>query len=167
MNNFQFASFLSETNLSKFYDRLRLENASFLLLLVISLLTHGCASVPMAAIGEESEAKTFSIKNDTAKVYVFRTTSFTGSAVALQVSVDGRIIGTTGVGTFLMFELPPGVHKISSYALDGTRVLKLEAEAGKLYFVKQNRQMSHSLIQVAEAEGKENVLRCRLAQSDF
>jgi hypothetical protein len=149
-----------------FCVRISLERGFCLLLLAINLLLSGCASVPMAAIGEENEAKTFSIKSDTAKVYVYRTSSFTGSAVALQVSVDGRIVGTTGVGTFLMFELPPGVHKIASYAVDGTRSLKLEVEAGKLYFIKQNRQMSHSLTQVAEAEGKQEVIKCRLAQTD-
>ncbi len=166
MLNFRCVAFLSRANRRMFCVRLSLEKGFCLLLLAISLLISGCASVPMAAIGEENEAKTFSTKSDTAKVYVFRTSSFAGSAIALQLSVDGRIVGTTGVGTFLMFELPPGVHKVASYALDGTRSLKLEVEAGKLYFIKQDRQMSHSLTQVADAEGKQQVLKCRLAQSD-
>lgn len=166
MRNFLCSSLLSQTSRPVFCECLSLSKMFCLPLLLASLLISGCASVPMAAIGEENEAKAFSTKSDTAKVYVYRTSSFTGSAVALQVSVDGRIFGTTGVGTFLMFELPPGVHKVASYALDGTRSLKLEAEAGKLYFIKQDRQMSHSLTQVAEAEGKQQVLKCRLAQSD-
>ena len=104
MLNFQRLQFVMQAGQKMFCVRISLERGFCLLLLAINLLLSGCASVPMAAFGEENEAKTFSIKSDTAKVYVYRTSSFTGSAVALQVSVDGRIVGTTGVGTFLMFE---------------------------------------------------------------
>jgi outer membrane biogenesis lipoprotein LolB len=48
--------------------------ALLVLLVVVSLLT-GCASVPMASVERDAQAKSFTVKSDKANIYVFRNES--------------------------------------------------------------------------------------------
>lgn len=126
----------------------------------------GCAAVPKSSVAEDEAAKTFVAPKDKGKVYVFRSRAFLGAGMVLQVSVDGRIVGTTGPGTFLAFELSPGSHRITSYAFDSSTSLPLTVEAGELYFIEQSRQMFHTLKNVPSAEGRAQILKYSLSQSE-
>ena len=126
----------------------------------------GCASVPLATEAENEAAKYFSLSPGKAKIYVFRSAAITGSAVALQVSADGRIVGVTGPGTFLAFELSPGTHSIMSFAFDSTASLRINAQANKLYFIEQSRKIAHKLTLVDATEGRAKVKKYKLVQNN-
>src|SRR6266699_2227505 len=95
-----------------------------------------CASVPKAGSDLVASAKSFTPTPGRARIYVMRTKSMIGAALAQTVIVDGRIIGTTGPGTFLMTEVDPGPHVVSAAAQGNAQAQQVDAEAGQCYFVK-------------------------------
>ena len=92
--------------------------------LALSLLSvgplSGCASVPKAAPALDVEAKSFTPSPGKARLYVVRPSSMVGSAVALHVVVDGRELGSTSRGTYLMTEVEPG-DPTGICKMDGSR----------------------------------------------
>ncbi len=142
----------------------------FGLLLTLALLVTGCASVPMASLEDDAQAKRFAAKPDKSSIYVYRNESF-GSAIPMTVSLDGKVAGQTGPQTYYLWEVSPGSHEIASHAED-VSTLKLNTEPGKAYYVwqevKMGLWMARSLLQqVDEEAGRKGVLECKRAQSAF
>lgn len=140
------------------------------LLLAMTLLVTGCASVPMASDAEDGAAKAFSVKPDRANIYVYRNETF-GAAIPMTVSINGRVAGQTGAQTYFLWEVEPGLHEISSHA-ETVSTIQLNAQPGKSYYVWQEVKMgvfmARSLLQqVDEETGRKGVLECKRAQSAF
>lgn len=138
------------------------------LLAAVALCIAACASVPKADSGLVASAKSFTPSPGRARIYVIRTKSMIGSALTQTVIVDGRIIGTTGPGTFLMTEVDPGPHVVSAAAQGNAQAQQIEAEPGQSYFVKMwMRTISLTvgviMEQITETEGRDLVQRYRMA----
>ncbi|MFP5506446.1 MAG: DUF2846 domain-containing protein [Gammaproteobacteria bacterium] len=138
--------------------------------LLFATVVSGCASVPMASLDEDAKAKTFAVREGKANIYVYRNESF-GGAIPLTVALNGKVAGQTGPQTYFLFEVDPGAHEVSSIA-ENTSALKLDAAAGKSYYVWQEVKMGvwmarSQLQQVDEATGKKGVAECKRAQANF
>jgi uncharacterized protein YceK len=140
--------------------------ALLVLLVVVSLLT-GCASVPMASIEHDTQAKTFAVESDKANIYLFRN-EFVGPAVKMDVVLDGKPVGQTVAKSYMKFELKPGQHTLISKA-EKDDVLYVNVEAGKNYFVWQEVKFgipyARSLLHLTDEQtGKAGVLECKLIE---
>ncbi len=141
--------------------------AKFALPLAILLLT-GCASIPMASVEHDTQAKTFAVKPDKANIYLYRNESL-GGAVRMEVLLDGKSVGKTAAKTYMKLEIAPGQHTLISKA-ENDDVLNVSTEAGKNYFVWQEAKMgilyARSLLHlVDEKTGKEGVEECKLIET--
>jgi hypothetical protein len=113
---------------------------TFVALSVASLVVMaGCTSVPMGDPQRDAALKTFNVPQDKAAVYVYRNESL-GAAVKMDVSLDGKPIGTTGAKTYLYEEVAPGHHQLVSKA-ENDSTLDFDAVAGKATYVWQEVKM--------------------------
>jgi Protein of unknown function (DUF2846) len=132
------------------------------------VLASGCASVEMASTELDTAAKTYAVKPGTANIYVYRNEQM-GAAIKMPVALNGKLVGDTGAKTYLLLQVPPGSHTLVSKT-ENDSTLKLDAQAGRNYFVWQEVKMgvmsARSLLQlVDEATGKAGVAECKLAQT--
>ena len=136
------------------------------ILLGISALVSGCASLPMADPAVDSAAKTFSVAPDRSKIYVFRNETF-GAAITMEVFLDGRPLGRTVSKSYLVADVAPGAHKVMGKA-ENEDTLDIVTAAGRIYYVWQEVKMGgwtarNRLVQVDDANGRAGVLECKLA----
>ena len=139
------------------------------LLLVAALVISGCASVPMGDPKKDTQAKTFTVAQDKAGIYIYRNESF-GAAVKMDVSIDGQVIGQTAAKTYFYKEVTPGKHVVSSTA-ENTDTLEVDVKPGTLAFIWQEVKMGflyarNELHIVPEEEGKKGVQETNLAASN-
>ena len=140
------------------------------LLLGLVVLLSGCASVPMASLEDDTQAKRFAVKAEKSSIYLYRNESF-GGAIPMTVSLNGKVAGQTAPQTYFVWEVDPGSHEIASHT-ENVSALKLTTEAGKAYYVWQEVKMGafmarSQLQQVDEETGRKGVLECKRAQSAF
>lgn len=105
-------------------------------LLLLSMWFVGCASlggaagVPYSGLSE--------LKQDTAQVYIYRPSRFVMGMAIPTIKVNG--IKATGVrnGSYVVYQLPPGMHKISILRnanwMPGNVDLELDLEDQNRYF---------------------------------
>lgn len=139
-------------------------------ILLLGALLTGCASVPMAPLAKDTQAKTFSVAADKSNIYVYRNESM-GGAIAMPVALDGRIAGKTGPKTYFMWTVEPGQHEISSLT-EKTSKITINAIAGQNHFVWQEVKMgvwsARSLLQeVSDQKGRAGVNECKLIASEI
>jgi hypothetical protein len=139
------------------------------MLMVVSLLA-GCATVPMASLDLDMKAKSFVVPEGKSSIYLYRNESF-GGAIVFTVALDGKVAGQTGPQTYFVWHVDPGPHEVSSMS-ENVSTLKLEAQAGRPYFIWQEVKMgmwsARSLLQQVDDEtGRKGVSECKLAQSNF
>jgi hypothetical protein len=134
-----------------------------LFLAAVISLASGCVSVPMASREADAQAKTFKVPADKSNIYLYRNETF-GGAIAMPVSLNGKVMGRTGPQTYFLWEVAPGKYEIASHT-ENTARLSLEVAAGRNYFVWQEVKMgmwvaaSH-LQEVSDEEGRKAVLEC-------
>jgi hypothetical protein len=129
----------------------------------------GCAAVPMASLEADAAAKKFQAPPGMANIYLYRNETF-GAAIAMTVSLNGKVMGRTGPQTYFLWEVPPGRHEIQSHTENTSRIT-IDAQAGRNYYVWQEVKMGMwqpgSLLQeMSEAEGRKGVLECQRATAE-
>lgn len=144
-----------------------MKNYVMLLAGALIVLLSGCASVPMANIERDSQAKTFAVRPGLSNIYVYRNESI-GAAVKMDVELDGKLVGQTVAKSYFALEVSPGKHTLISKA-ENDFVLDVIAEAGKNYFVWQEVKMGllyarNKLQLVDEAIGKAGVAESKLIE---
>lgn len=132
---------------------------------IMVLFFTGCASVPMAPVERDIQAKRFSPAPDKASLYIYRHESF-GRAAPMTVMVNGKALGQTLGKTYLQLDLKPGAYKVESHS-ENVSTLPLSTEAGKNYFVWQEVKMGmwmarNILQQVDESTGRDGVIKSKL-----
>lgn len=140
-----------------------------LIISLISLLSVGCASVPMETSQRATDVKQFSPPAEgKAGLYIYRYGSF-GSALKKDVWVDGDCIGETARNVFFYEEVIGGEeHKISTESEFSPNDLVVKTESGKHYFIQQYIKFGAfvggaGLKLVDAEEGKEKVASLGLA----
>lgn len=136
-----------------------------LIVFLIAIAFIGCATVPLANVEKDSTAKSFSVTEGKANIYLYRNESL-GAVLKMPVVVDGRVVGDTAAKTYMMLEVAPGLHTIISKSENDSELL-LTAEQNKNYFVWQEVKMGlfaarSKLHLVDEAKGKAGVADCKL-----
>ena len=126
----------------------------------------GCASVPMASLDADSSAKQFLPPKGQANIYLYRNETF-GAAVAMTVSLDGKVMGKTGPQTYFLWEVVPGKREIASHT-ENTARITIDAKEGRNHYVWQEVKMGmwqpgSQLQEVNEEEGRKGVLECKRA----
>ena len=137
-----------------------------LLMLVVSVYLTGCASVPMASLEADSNAKQFASNSNKANIYLYRNESF-GGAVAMPVTLNGQMAGRTGPKTYFYWPVEPGEYEIASLT-ENTARIKVNARAGRNHYIWQEVKMGtwaarSELHEVSEEEGRKGVRECKLA----
>jgi hypothetical protein len=102
-------------------------------------------------------------------IYVYRNETF-GGAIAMTVSLDGKIMGRTGPQTYFLWEVPPGRHEIASHT-ENTAKITIEAKEGRSHYVWQEVKMGmwqpgSLLVEVGEEQGRKGVLECKRAAAE-
>lgn len=135
--------------------------------LLAAFLATGCASVPMASMDKDTQAKQFHVPPDMSRIYVYRNESM-GGAIKIVITLDGKVIGSNAPKTFFALDVTPGKHDVGCLA-ENTTTLPVNANAGKPVFVWQEVKMGMwsprcALNQVDDQIGSKGVLESGLAQ---
>ena len=130
----------------------------------------GCASVPMASLEADTNAKQFNVEPNKSNIYLYRNESM-GGAIAMPVALDGQVAGKSGPQTFFLWSVEPGEHEVTSLT-ENTAKIKINTKAGKNHFIWQEVKMGmwtarSKLNEVDEEEGKKGVEECKLAESEI
>jgi hypothetical protein len=147
--------------------RVRLVQGLSLLSLAGLAALAGCATVPMAAPADSARLKRLAAPPDAAVVYLCRNESF-GAAIHMDVELDGRRAGQTVAKSYMVWQLPPGSHRLVSRA-ENDQDLTIDTAPGRRYFVWQEVKMGilsarSRLQQVVESQGQAGVDECELIQ---
>ena len=139
------------------------------LVVLMSALFTGCASVKMESPEATSRAKQFGAPSaGNAGLYVYRD-SFVGKALKKDIWVDGKCLGESAPDVFFKTEVAGGKeHELSTESEFSPNTLKLMFEAGKNYFVRQYIKMGAfvggaNLEEVPEAQAKEAIAKLGMA----
>jgi hypothetical protein len=140
------------------------------IVLTLTSLVSGCASVPMTSMDEDAKAKSFVVQKDRSSIYVYRNESL-GGAIPITVALDGKVAGQSAMQTYFLFEVDPGTHEVTSIS-ENTSAVKLSTEAGKAYYVWQEVKMGmwmarSQLQEVDDQTGRKGVAECKRARSNF
>lgn len=137
---------------------------AFLALQGLALQVH--AGVDFASLEEDRKAKNASPPPGHALIYIVRSDN-PPTEYILPVSLDGKKIGETAGGTFLLVTVAPGVHHLTT-GVKSISLLDINCAAGKIYFVSQEalRGFSPVMIELAivyPIQGRKLVGQSRLA----
>ncbi|MCW8931124.1 MAG: DUF2846 domain-containing protein [Gammaproteobacteria bacterium] len=140
------------------------------LIVMVSFLFAGCASVPMEDSEKSELAKKFALPSEgNSGLYIYRSGSF-GGALKKDVWVDGDCIGETAPNIFFYEQvLGNKEHKISTESEFSPNDLLIQTEEGKNYFIRQYIKMGAfvggaGLELVDETKGKEAVKDLKMAK---
>ena len=136
------------------------------------LVATACVSVPTAPPELQAVALTFKPAPGMARIYVYRAGGAFGGASKLSVAIDSQIVGRTAAGTYLMVELTPGPHRVSSPTGENESAVTLDAVADSIYFVKVWPKMgffsAHSGMERMEpAEARAGIATARMVPSTW
>ena len=106
------------------------------LVLAVALALAGCAVVPMAPAELDRDAKAFLPTAGLSTIYLFRD-EYLGASTPITVALDDQVAGQTAPWTYLRWIVPPGTHRLASYA-ENVAVLNLVTEPDGVYFVRQD-----------------------------
>lgn len=139
------------------------------LIVLMSALFTGCASVKMESREASAKSKEFSQPSEGhSGLYVYRD-SFIGKAVTRNVWLDGKCLGESGPDVFFHTEVAGGQeHVIATDSEFSPNELKVMFEKGKNYFVRQYMQFGaftgRTYVElIPEAEGKAAVAKLEMA----
>jgi hypothetical protein len=118
----------------------------------------------MASESSDAEAKACAPVQGKASICVNRD-GWIGTAVAVQIVVDGRIVGSLPGKTYIMLNVEPGQHSLSASGAGWghhTEQVRIDAEAGKLYFYRVT--VGAHLTPLDEAEGRRLLMKSKRAE---
>jgi hypothetical protein len=140
-----------------------------LLILMIGMMS-GCASVKVASVGQDAEAKSFAVALGKANIYIVRNDN---ARVKQKMSIefDGVLVGRTIPKSYLQLQVIPGMHSLSGTGELESK-LSLEVRAGENYFVEQEITMvqgkpTTKLSLLGEATGRASVQASKLLVSNY
>lgn len=146
---------------------------------LVGSLVAGCAAVPkatvpMASVRLDRQAKSFNPRPGKANIYVYRR-GVVGSAVVLQVLVDGRYAGLLARDTFQTLSVAPGRHTVEIIAVPGMPPItepdtRIVVSAGEdcFFAVRLHLGLTKATVELAaigQAQGRRTVSTLRLAET--
>lgn len=138
-----------------------------LLFLSLTLIMSACASVPMASMEADEEAKTFKVPANKSRICVFRDDGAFGAGLRVTAALDGKLLGQTAPMSYFVVDVEPGDHVVSRIAESNDSV-RLNTRKNAAYYVWQGfASAGCALKEVPEAEGRKRVLSCKRAMSEL
>ena len=140
-----------------------------LLLVLATVFTLiSCATVPMGDPAQDSAFKEFQAPQNKAGIYIYRNESI-GSAVKMEVAIDGVAIGRTVAKTYFYKVVTPGRHTVTSKA-ENIDAIELDLKPRTLTYIWQEVKMGilyarTKLHIMDEAKGRKGVLETDLAKT--
>lgn len=135
-----------------------------ILLIAFIAMIAGCAPLPPTP--QDIQAKKFESVPDKAVVYIVRSTL--DSVLPDTIWLDDYAIITTHPKTYYRWEVSSGTHRITGFAHSNASI-KLQIEAGKVYFVEHTVQgiwrtgvVGSHLRQISEQAGRALVNQSQL-----
>lgn len=130
----------------------------------------GCASVPMASLQEDAEAKKFTAPADQSRIYIYRDEAF-GSAIKISVTVDGRLVGQTAPDVYYSVDVPPGDHQVSCMG-ESNDSLRVRTQKGQAVYIWQEMKMGAfsagcALREMPKDKAQASIQRCKRAMASF
>ena len=124
---------------------------------------------PKSTDGEEP-AKQSEVAAGVARVYVYRASAFTGSALAPSVFCDGKELARLENGRYFVATLPPGKHQFETNDA-GKSAVRIEVKSGEEYFVHltlaAGMMKGHGrLTEVTKAQGIQDMRRLQSLDPD-
>jgi hypothetical protein len=107
---------------------------ALLSLLLLPLLT--ACSVASAPPELAVTALDFTPAPGMSRIYVYRPSRFFGTAALITIAVDSLIVGKVSSGTFLMLDVEPGRHRVSSPTVENESAVVVETVADSVYVLK-------------------------------
>lgn len=145
-------------------ERRREQIAIWVSVVVTAMVSGACAPVPMASTSEDAQGKVFSVPDGKSWIYVYR---IEAEGPHIPVEVDGKWAGQLPYRTYLICEVEPGTHEVTSRA-EQTITAKFTTEAGQAHFLWTGRFLSQLQVgQVDESTGRSGVSACRRVKSRF
>lgn len=143
-----------------------------LIIFTVLPLLFACASTSKVPVERSETAKKFETNPEKGIVYVYRTGRAVGAAGQIQVKINGIDAGGTGPGTFFRWELKPGTYTFMSSTPESSKVVELNVEAGKQYFLRQDARLGFdsgrvTLVEKDEKVGMKEVKGCKLLVSAY
>lgn len=135
-----------------------------ILAVALAAVFSGCtATVPMMDQQYDREAESFQPKPGKGNVYVVRSNAFGGSAVAFEIDLDGRGIGSIAPGTYHLCELVPGEHVIAVTTAENADHVVLQVEEGNNHFIEVKPEWGWmsaraSVEEISAEEGRQMVI---------
>ncbi len=156
---------MSNAYIGKKQERKRMHTKKLVKLicgLSVLIIISGCAST-VQYVPLPDQTKKIEDPNK-ARIYVARPTSF-GSAIPINISDGGKLIGHTGPNGYLCWERDPGKTELKGKA-ENTSTLTLNMEKGTVYYVQQHINMGffiarNKLRQMIDDEGEKKVAKCK------
>jgi hypothetical protein len=142
------------------------------LILAVGVILVACSAVvPLASSDMDAEAKLFKKIPDKANIYVIHTVPYVQRLH--DVSIDGGVRISLAARTYTVFSVAPGLHTIAVYSTENRELMKLEAQAGSMYFIDMGWKMGSGTGDVkatvglmSEVEGKEKIKSMHLVSAD-
>ena len=145
-------------------------NKLMLLVVLVSSLFTGCATVPMESKEKSNYAKEFNPPADgKAGLYVYRS-SGVGTALKKDIFIDDECLGESAPNVFFYKEVKADEeHKVSTESEFSPNNLMIQVKSGINYFIKQYIKMGlfvggANLEIVDEEKGKEVVSKLEMAK---
>lgn len=141
------------------------------LIVLLSALFTGCASVKMEDKTASDRAKQFATPSaGNAGLYIYRNLGI-GTALKKDIRVDGKCIGESAPGVFFVTEVSgDNTHEVTTESEFSPNKLTMMFNAGKNYFIRQYIKFGvfvggADLELVTEQEGKEEIVKLALASN--
>jgi hypothetical protein len=114
-------------------DFMPLKKIAILILVLGGFSLIGCSRIPYIAKANP-DYRINKPKKDMAQVVFLNPLRYWGGITTIHEAPDGRIIGQSGMGIVFAFEVKAGEHFFVTDS-EGTNALKVNAAAGKTYYV--------------------------------
>jgi hypothetical protein len=116
----------------------------------------------------KAEAVKFSPPAGMANLYIIRREAYLGCAFNIGIGLDGQQIGSLQTGSFLLKNISPGNHILSSFTQGETVTKTFKASAGQniFYDIKGDMGffwMGTSIHKISDEDAKAAVRRCKRA----
>ena len=116
----------------------------------------------------KAEAVKFSPPAGMANLYIIRREAYLGCAFNIGIGLDGQQIGSLQTGSFLLKNISPGNHILSSFTQGETVTKTFKASAGQniFYDIKGDMGffwMGTSIHKISDQDAKAAVRRCKRA----
>jgi S1-C subfamily serine protease len=132
----------------------------------------GCVSVQMATSIQDEQARAFTAPSHGGRVYFFRRYKYVGCAVSLPLEINNQHVADLAVDTFAYFDLPLGVHTLSTNGPVSPRTsIKINIKPQQVYFVRQSISMealgNRYPVRLSRADddaARKDIRHCRLVE---